>query len=160
MDHEPGADTPGQDPESSESPEAPPRVPPYIAPPAAWGEPTPTPEPAPFADTPIPASELRDPAPTEATYVTDAADATDSLPPVEPVMPAPAGNEPPPPSWAWSTEARQPAAAGVAAASGAAATGGASAPKRNGGMRSALVGGIAGAIDRRARRRWTPRRLR
>ena len=61
MDHEPGADTPGQDPESSESPEAPPRVPPYIAPPAAWGEPAPTPEPAPFADTPIPASELRDP---------------------------------------------------------------------------------------------------
>ena len=39
MDHEPGADAPGPDPESADTPEAPPRVPPFIAPPAAWGEP-------------------------------------------------------------------------------------------------------------------------
>ena len=51
MDHEPGADAPGTDPESADTPEAPPRVPPYIAPPAAWGEPA-----APAAPTSTPAA--------------------------------------------------------------------------------------------------------
>jgi putative serine protease PepD len=50
-----------------------------------------------------------------------------------------ASTEPPPPSWAWSTEASQPAAP-------VAVDVGAPTPKRNGGMRAALVGGLAGAL--------------
>jgi len=144
MDHEPGADAPGTDPESADTPEAPPRVPPYIAPPAAWGEPaapaSPPSEPAPPASPPSWTSSA-----TEGTYPTYENASTDSLPPAEPVMPAPASNEPPPPSWAWSTEARQPAASGATTATGATMAG-AAAPKRSGGMRTAVVGGIAGAL--------------
>jgi S1-C subfamily serine protease len=155
MDHEPGADAPGPDPESADTSEAPPRVPPFIAPPAAWGEPaapaaptsTPTSTPATPSEPSPPASEPPSwtSSSTEGTYPTYVNESTDSLPPVEPVMPAPASNEPPPPSWAWSTEARQPAAVGATAATGA-ATGGPGTPSRSGGMRSAVVGGIAGAL--------------
>ncbi len=47
----------------------------------------------------------------------------------------------PAPSWAWSTEAPTESSAAVPAAGATA-----SKPKRNGGIRSALVGGVAGAL--------------
>ena len=139
MDHEPGADAPGPDPESA-APEPPPRVPPSVAPPSEWPPIPPPPSPRrtsePSAPTSLEPTELSEPTPPDRADVRRVADPARD-----------AGRE----------RAHRAAAAfvgvelrgsptdrglgGDRSRSGAHAT-----PKRNGGMRSALVGGLAGAL--------------